>query len=86
MYKVGDILICKRDFVSANFKIGNRYKITNKSVTYLFIDIVDTYSHISSSGTWFNFYDRSHFYYIKDYFYTEKEYRKQKLKQLVCIM
>lgn len=90
--RVGDIVICKADFVAGgnnNYYFGNTYYINkvDKAGCYISKFTPEKVSQKTKPG-WYGrwFYKNSVFHdddiFFKDYFYTLKEFRRLKLKNL----
>ena len=83
MLKVGDRLLCKKEKciihdIDQKFVIGKYYTIVGKSKFY-YVRILDCFGF----GGWYSIvYINKRSKYIWDYFYTLREVRKLKLKQL----
>jgi hypothetical protein len=85
-------LTCKKDIPEDIFKIGEKYEIlyeNNKWHTKIAYGILDhsiihyfiSNNHEGVIGKWFSSNKTSNIY-IYDYFYTDKELRKQKMQNL----
>ena len=84
MLKIGDKLICKLGTDWGNISYGSISYIKNNVYTVNSIenDIIATvYIGDENGEDWF-YIGKDADYYIWDYFYTLKEFRKLKLKQL----
>ena len=88
MLKVGDNLLCKKN-LSTYFRNGEFQSKFEKGKSYKILGINNIYIRIKFRynakpiGFWLvQHRDKRFFYYIWDYFYTTKEIRKLKLKQL----
>ena len=77
--KIGDKVCCKMSMFDDNIK--------NKEYTILIIEgnylkITTECDYFPNSYRFWGLNETSDFYKFKDYFYTEKEYRKLKLEKL----
>jgi hypothetical protein len=90
-YKIGDKLVCIKEVVfNGNrnnypvYEVGGVYEICYHSSFSIYI--LGKYSNRNNirngSGFWFNIKYNDDKYYVSDYFYTLKEYRKKKLEKL----
>lgn len=79
MYKIGDKVYCKKDFLKM-FKKGETYRIRNISDNYN-----EAFVSSFNEGYWFAMsanYQINFETFIGDYFYTNKELRNLKLQQI----
>ena len=94
-FKIGDKLYCKQDFTVDTFweKKWGGYVLFKKGTVYKILETHDYYVSVSTEveGTYYDFhlYGKayikrfSNIYSFFDYFYTQKEARKLKLKKLL---
>jgi len=88
--KIGDILICKKPFISGDihFKVNEKYKIDDYH-NCIIKGIRSTYNthikmtNISNEGhAYFTIIDEIEGYMWYDYFYTQDDVRKMKLDSI----
>ena len=79
MLKVGDKLLCKKKYTS--YMRGKYYYVLKISKGYNNNYVFIYLKNDNNIKDWFNFTKKSD-YYIWNYFYTPKEIRRMKLKQL----
>jgi hypothetical protein len=90
-YRIGDKLVCIKEVVfNGNinnypvYEVGGMYEIYYNSLSYIYIlgKYFNKNDIRNGSGFWFNIKYNDDKYYVSDYFYTLKEYRKKKLEKL----
>lgn len=85
--KVGDKFLCKKDWISVMFNKEDRFLTKGDTYKVKLMTVYDNYDMVlftgdSGFGEWFTYDIKNDEWYLWDFFYTQKEIRKMKLKKI----